>query len=225
MIGARTVNQRAYARLSALIFAGTLSLGERLDERLLAERMGISRTPLREAVGQLASDGIVEHRPYQGNFVRTFNRKQVHDLYEVRKELEVLAIRLAAPNLPGVGLRRLADIVARCRAALKADDMAEFEQTDREFHATIREFADNETLLYGLKRLDLHVQLVRHLANQSPDLPENSMHEREAILGALERGDAEPAAVVMRQHIQRVQDAVLSQLPADSEPDRLPQEA
>lgn len=211
-IGVRTVNQLAYERLSALIFAGVLTSGERLDERVLAERMGISRTPLREAVGQLASDGIVEHRPYQGNFVRTFTRKQVHDLYEVRKELEVLAVRLAAPHLPGAGLKELADTVARCRAALDAGDIEEFEQTDRDFHEVILRYSDNETLIESLKRLSLHIQLLRHLANRAPDLPEHTMHEREAVLEAFERGDTDAAAEIMRTHIEGAQTAVLSQL-------------
>lgn len=211
-IGARTVNQLAYERLSALIFAGVLSSGERLDERLLAERMGISRTPLREAIGQLASDGIVEHRPYQGNFVRTFSRKQVHDLYEVRKELEALAVRLAAPRLAGSGIEELGLTVARCRKALDDNDIEAFEQTDRDFHATILRYADNETLTESLKRLVLHIQLLRHLANREPDLPEHTMHEREAILAAFEAGDTTTAADIMRQHIEGAQDAVLSQL-------------
>lgn len=211
-IGARTVNQLAHERLSALIFAGVLSSGERLDERLLAERMGISRTPLREAIGQLANAGIVEHRPYQGNFVRTFTRKQVHDLYEVRIALEVLAVRLAASNLPGDGLAELADTVTRCRRALDENDIEAFEETDRDFHATILKFARNETLADSLKRLGLHIQLVRHLANREPDLPEHTMHEREAIVAAFERGDTDAAVETMKAHIRGVQDAVVSQL-------------
>jgi DNA-binding GntR family transcriptional regulator len=215
-IGARTVNQLAYERLSALIFAGAVGPGERLDERLLAQRMGISRTPLREAIGQLASDGIVEHRSYQGNFVRTFTRKQVHDLYEVRKELEGLAVRLAAPNLHGDGIEELSDIVTRCRTALSDNDIEAFEQTDRDFHAVIVRRSNNETLMDSLGRLNLHVQLVRHLANSAPDLPEHTMHEREAILDAFKRDDPDAAAEIMRAHIQGVQDAVVGRLPEET---------
>lgn len=215
-IGVRTVNQLAYERLSALIFAGVLSSGERLDERLLAERMGISRTPLREAIGQLASDGIVEHRPYQGNFVRTFTRKQVHDLYEVRKDLEALAVRLAAPHLPGDGMHELAATVARCRKALDENNIEEFEQTDRDFHATILRYSDNETLVESLKRLGLHIQLLRHLANREPDLPEHTLHEREAIVAAFQLGDIDEAVRMMREHIEGAQEAALSQISGEA---------
>jgi len=214
-VGARTVNELAYERLSGLIFSGALGLGERLDERFLAERMGISRTPLREAIAQLASNGIVERRPYQGNFVRTFTLKQIHDLYEVRKELEALAVRLAAPRLQDEGLRELAETVARCRLALDENDTEAFEQTDRDFHATILRYSDNEALIAALARLSLHIQLLRHLANREPSLPEHTMHEREAILDAFTRGETETAIAIMREHIDGAHSAAISQMAGD----------
>ncbi|MEX1078150.1 MAG: FCD domain-containing protein [Homoserinimonas sp.] len=88
----------------------------------------------------------------------------------------------------------------------------DFEQTDRDFHATILRFSDNETLTEGLKRLGLHIQLLRHLANREPDLPEHTMHEREAILAAFDRGETEEAVRMMREHIEGAQQAALGQL-------------
>jgi DNA-binding GntR family transcriptional regulator len=215
VVGARTVNHLAYDRLSAMILTGMLRPGVRLDERLLAERMGISRTPLRGAIGQLASDGLVEHRPYQGNFVRTFTSKQIEDLYTVRKNLEGLAIRLAAPKLPGAGLDELRQTIDRCRKALDQGDIEEFEQTDRDFHAIILRFSENETLVESLKRLGLRIQLLRHMANRVPHLPEVTVNEREVILQALERGDVEGAVVGMDQHIEGAQRAVLNQISSE----------
>lgn len=214
-IEARTINQRAYERLSDLILDGDLGLGERLDERQLAERMGISRTPLREAIGRLANEGIVEHRVYQGNFVRTLTRKQVHDLFEVRKELEGMAVRLAAPSVREPEIAELTAIVGRARKALSNADFVEFEHADREFHKAIIRMSNNETLFDVLSNLDLNIQLVRHLANQTPDLPEHTMDERALIVEAFKNGQAAKAAEYMRQHIQGVQDTVLAQLPAD----------
>lgn len=216
-IEARTVNQRAFERLRTLILDGDLSLGERLDERQLAERMGISRTPLREAIGRLANERIVEHRPYQGNFVRTFTRSQVSDLFEVRKELEGMAARLAAPSVHEPEVLELNAIVDRARTALARDDFVEFEHADREFHSAIIRMSNNETLVEILGTLDLHIQLVRHLANQAPSLPELTMDDRALIVEAFKNGKGEVAAEHMRHHIQSVHDTVVAQLSVDED--------
>lgn len=211
-IEARTVNQRAYERLCDVLVTGACSPGERLDERTLAVRMGISRTPLREAVGRLVNEGVVEHRPYQGNFVRTFTPNQVFDLYEVRKELESLAVRWAAVKIGPAEIEQLREIVDACHAALDAGDLVEFEAADHRFHTALAEFSENETLISCLARLNLHIQLVRHLANQEAELRKHTKVHREGIVKSLAEGDIDEAASLMRAHIEEVQSTVVDQL-------------
>ncbi|MGH2617820.1 MAG: GntR family transcriptional regulator, partial [Thermomicrobiales bacterium] len=105
-----TLNHSIYETLREMIAAGQLVSGARIDERAIAEQLGVSRTPLREAIAKLAKVGLVEQRPYRGNYVRAFSPKQVNDLYETRMVLEGLATRRAVENLTDVGLTELTQI-------------------------------------------------------------------------------------------------------------------
>ena len=113
-----TLNQQVYARLRDMITSGELGIGTQIEERVLADEMGVSRTPLREAIGQLSNEEIIEYRPYRGNFVRNFTAKQVNDLYEVRKVLESLAIRLAIRKITQEHIEEIRAILDDVRVAL-----------------------------------------------------------------------------------------------------------
>lgn len=215
-IPTQTVNQRAYERLCDLILSGRLRYGERLDERILAERMKISRTPIREAIGRLATEGIVERRPYQGNFVRTFTAAQIRDLYEVRKELEGLAVRLAVERASEDEVRQLSDVIKRCHAAFKRNDLIEFEKLDQDFHEHIARISRNETLIDCLENLRLQVQLARHYANETPNAARRTLNERNAVLRAFRDRDPEAAAHHMREHIEGARQAVSTRLSEES---------
>jgi len=212
----KTVTSRAYELLVRLIGEGQIGLGDRLDERALASEMGISRTPLREAIGMLATEGVVEYRPYQGNFARVFTAKQVDDLYEVRKTLESLAIRLAAARMSDESLERVRAIVGDIDQAIAARDIAALGAHDRRFHETIAELSDNRTLIEALDRIGLQVQLIRSAANRDPQVIERTELERHDILAALERRDGERAAALMEQHIEGVKHAAVRQFGGDA---------
>jgi DNA-binding GntR family transcriptional regulator len=216
-----TVNQRAYVKLRQLIVSGSIALGTRLDERDLAAKMGISRTPLREAIGKLVKEGVIEHRPYQGNFVRTFDAKQVSGLYEARKALEVLAIRLAVRRLSESDITMLAEILEDVDRALDESDLERFGEADRRFHASIARLSDNETLVDLLDRLDLQVQIVRSIANRDPDVVERTTGERKRVLTALRSRHEDAAAKFMEAHIEGVRNSVVRQfeeLQSNAEP-------
>jgi len=207
-----TLNQRTYYKMRELIESGAIPLGARLDERVLANDMGVSRTPLREGIGKLVEDGLVEHRAYRGNFVRTFTVKQVNDIYLVRKTLEGLAVRLAVPKLSEEHLATLHRILDDTFTALERGDVVEYSAADQRFHDTLAQLSDNEPLLESLGRLRHQIQLVRTFANRDPDVVKRSAFERPQILAALEVRDAERAAQLMEEHIDGVRRAVITQL-------------
>ncbi len=206
------LNQRVYQRLQEMLLRGEIALGAQLDERFLAEQLGVSRTPLREAIAQLVKEGLAEYQPYRGNFVRTFTAKQVNDLYLVRKSLESLAVRLAMPKLSLEDTDRLRAILEAVFAALDAGDMEAFAEADRRFHQFFAQAAQNETLLHTLDRLSAQVRMVRTLANRNPDLVQRTLRERPLILAALEAHDADAAARLMEEHIDDVRRTVVGQL-------------
>ena len=209
-----TLTQRIYYRLREMIESGSLRPGARLDEQSLADQMSVSRTPLREAIGRLAREGLIENRPYRGNFVRTFTTKQVNDLYEVRRVLEGLAVRLAVPKLSGEYLSLLRSILDDIQEALERGDIAGYGAADQRFHDALAQLAGNETLIESIERLRLQIQLVRSIANQDPHVVERTARERPRILAALESRDAELAARLMEEHIDGVRRAVVDQFEA-----------
>lgn len=207
-----TLNHSIYETLRQMIADGTLVTGSRIDERAISEQLGVSRTPLREAIAKLAKEGLVEQRPYRGNFVRAFSRKQVDDLYETRMVLEGLAARRAVANLTDEALAELTAILDDIQEALSRLDMEAFSAADQRFHATIAHLSGNETVIESLERLRAQVQLVRMAANRDPGLVERTARERPEILAALRDRDADRAGRLMEEHIDGVRQTVLRQL-------------
>jgi DNA-binding GntR family transcriptional regulator len=216
-----TLNQRVYNQLREMILSGALEGGTQIEERQLAEEMGVSRTPLREAIGQLSNEGIIEYRPYRGNYVRTFTAKQVNDLYQVRMALESLAMRLAIPKLSQEHIHKIRQILDDVERALQNNDMDGYNEADRRFHKAILDISGNETLKEAMDRLSAQIQMVRVIANQDHDVVESTARERPLILAALEARDANEAARLMEEHIDGVRRAVVAQLEAMAKADHV----
>jgi len=182
---------------------------------LLALELGVSRTPLREAISRLVTEGLVLYRPYQGNFVRSFTTKEVGDLYTVRRALEETAIRLATPRLTQEQIDTLRGILDRIDRALLDGDLDEYGEADRLFHETIARYSDNAILIESLGRLDVQVRIIRTLANRNPKVVAQTALQRPQVLAALEARDAERAAALMAEHIESVRRAVVADVAAE----------
>lgn len=215
-IDRQTLNQRAYLRLRQLIESGSVRPGARLDEKALAETLVISRTPLREAIGRLIQDGLVVGVPYRGNFVRTFTAKQVRDLYTVRKALEGVAARLAAPRFSTHEVEQCHDALAECDAAVAANDIERYSRADEQFHEAVVRASENDTLIDTLGRLRGQIQLVRAFANTNAGLVSRALDERHRILAALVAHDGELAEQLLEEHIDDVCQSVIRDLQSQS---------
>ncbi len=136
-----------YARMRDLIFSNALRAGQKLVDRDLAEQLGVSRTPVREALGRLAMTGLVESRSRRGYYVSTFSAEQVVDLYEFRKILEVHAVQLAAKNALPSHLHEFECILADLEK-LTSDprDHAKAVKLDLEIHELIARASGNASL-------------------------------------------------------------------------------
>jgi DNA-binding GntR family transcriptional regulator len=206
--------QQVYDQLLAMLLDGTLPPDSQLDERELSARLGVSRTPLREAIAQLAREGLVESVAYKGHFVRHWTAQQVNDLYLVRGTLEALAVRLAIPKLSNEDIDAIDGLLREAEDALERGDIEGFGDADRRFHRALIVKADNQPLIEALDRLSLQIQMVRTMANRDPGVQTRTTHERSLILAALRDRDADRAAQLMEAHIGDVRAAVVAQLRA-----------
>jgi len=222
----RTLNERVLSKIRELILAGAIPSGGQLDEQALADRMRISRTPVREAISKLNKEGIVEYRPYKGNFVRTFTVEQVNNLFEVRKALEGLAIRLAVARLTDAHLVTLHGVLHEIQSALEQGDIAAYSASDRSFHSLIAHIGENDSLVEMLERLDMQITITRTIANRDAETVARTAHERSQIVAAMEQRDPELASQLLESHIEGVRRSVITQLEAgkltDVDPGLLP---
>jgi len=205
--GHATLNEQAYRRIRQGIQNGTLGRGAALSEGSLARHLGISRTPVREALKRLAVEGLVEVFPRRGTFVSVPDMDAVREIFQVREAVEGLAARLAAPRHDA---SELAALRARLEAARRARDAETVFALGREFHEWIIRQAGNRRLTEYLNTLQSQIHAVVTMGTRLQGQMERSADEYRAIMDALRRRDGDAAEAAMRRHIGSVRDNLLA---------------
>ena len=182
------------------IVAGEYSPGERLVETRIAQELGVSQAPVREALRDLEQLGCVVHEPFRGCSVRAFSAEELLEAFPVRAALEALAARLAAERITEDELLRLAELLQRMRAAAQRGEAHDQSQANASFHATIVRAARNPTLERQWSFLEPFSRT--YLTVSQPGLDLLALSERHVpILEALRARDGEAAAAAMHQHL------------------------
>ncbi|OYX40873.1 MAG: GntR family transcriptional regulator [Rhodobacterales bacterium 32-67-9] len=189
----------AYRRLLEEIGSGDLLPGARLRETELAERFGISRTPVREAIRQLESDGLVAHMPRQGATIRVLDYTEVMELYEMRAVLEGTAARLAARAASDLELDELA---ALNDELAKARDVRSAYELNRQFHMTLLDAAKNRYLIKSVNALQKTLLIIGTSTLAEADRAKQAFKEHADLLVALKARDGTRAEALMRAHIE-----------------------
>ena len=203
----------AYVRLLAELRAGRLNPGDRLRETDLAERLGMSRTPVREAIRQLEADGIVTHLPRQGATIRTLDYAEVMELYEMRTVLEGTAARLAARAASDIEIEELIDMNRQMAALGSAPEAFVL---NRQFHAALLDAAKNRFLARSIHALHKALMILGPTTLTEPDRAQMAVEEHFGVLDAIKVRDGTFAEAAMRAHIeaaQRVRVRALRALP------------
>jgi DNA-binding GntR family transcriptional regulator len=194
-----TVAGEVYRRLRQQLLLGAWPPGTRLREAELADRFGVSRTPVREAVRRLLQEGLLEDRPTQGVRVREPDLAAALDAYSVREELEGMAARLAAERADAAARASLAGLLDQVEASARRDEAAQVE-ADLAFHRRVAELAGNEPLLRALETLAGHVTPLKvHTRDQNAAATTRAQHR--AVAEAIQAGDGAAAERAMRAHV------------------------
>jgi DNA-binding GntR family transcriptional regulator len=209
------LGRQVYDLLWKRIIHHQLRPGDRLSDLHLSKELGVSRTPVREALHRLSQDGVVRAESRRGFFVASFSSQDADELYDLREALEVLAVRLALPRLADDELseaERALDAVA-CRLAAGDEAAAEeFLSVDRAFHQLLVRAANNQRLAAMMTALQAQISVFQVYGIHMQDLLELSIAHHRAILAALRQRDSEAAQHAMQRHIRDVKQRVLAEL-------------
>lgn len=206
----RTLHADVAERLRDMIVQGALAQGDRVDEKGLCAALGISRTPLREALKVLASEGLVELLPNRGARVTELTVTGVAALFEVAAGLERMAAELAAERAGErdlAELRRLQESMERHHAARRR---AEYFRVNQRIHDTIIALSGNDVLQDTHAALMTNIRRARYQANATQERWDGSMREHRELLHALEARDGAKAGLLLRDHVLRTGEAVLA---------------
>jgi DNA-binding GntR family transcriptional regulator len=208
-----TLRERIYEEVVRLIVSGELPSGGWVDEKQVIDRLRVSRTPFREAIGTLAKGGLIEIKPYRGFYVRSFSRNEAVDLYELYKRLECFAVELAVPQMSDRDIRRFENILIEAVVALQRGDMQTYAMRDREFCETIAEQSGNSALIEALGRFTLQIQLCGTITDASREFAERAAHGYDDIIQAFKARDTARAAFLVRAQISYAQELILARFP------------
>lgn len=190
------------------IMRGRLAPGQRVDEQRVAERFGVSRTPVREALHQLAASGLVQLRGRQGALVSQLSIPDVLDGFLVMGELEGLCARLAARRITAQQRETLESAHQACIDAVEAHDAERFYEANKGFHEGIYVAARNRMLFEQVRNLRLRLAPYRRLITFQPGRMEASIDEHAAVLAAIVNGDANHADALMQEHVSILGDSL-----------------
>ncbi|NMB46955.1 MAG: GntR family transcriptional regulator [Firmicutes bacterium] len=206
-----------FETLREAIIAGQLRPGERLMEVQIAEELGVSRTPVREAIRKLELEGFVIMVPRKGAYVSDMSIKDVTDVFEIRRALEGLAAELAAERMTEDELEELERLLVRTAETTARLDVLSTVDMDTGFHQVIYEASRNEKLSNMLYHLREQIQRFRTQSLSRPGRLRRVLIEHQGIVDALKQRDTDLARQLAEGHIDNAEDALLAVFQEDGE--------
>lgn len=203
----RSLRGRVFQKIREDILTGVYKDGEELREITLGEKLGVSRTPVREALRQLELEGLVAIVPNKGAYVTAITQKDVRDIYKIRSLLEGLCARWAARNITEQQIEELEETVLLSEFHLHRDGEGKARQVselDGRFHQVLYEASDSRILEHVLKDFHKYVKMARQLSIGTSDRAEQSIAEHKGILEAVKCKDEDLAEKLADKHIMNV---------------------
>ena len=210
------VREKVYERLKGAILAGRLNPEERLTEEHLAEKMGVSRTPIREALHKLESEGLIRPLETRGFIVPRDSREEVEELFDIRAVLEGYALRVICEKASGPNLEKLSECLERAGRALARNRINDVFKWNTQFHDALHGMVtEREKLHRMMVEMRQHVLRYRRNTLQHPDAGKGTLDGHRKILLALRLKDPDLCERMMREHIQQAKEDALRTLYPD----------
>jgi DNA-binding GntR family transcriptional regulator len=206
-ISSDSVVDRVYEQLKAMSVSYELKPGERLNEGELAKRLGVSRTPLREALNRLNTEGFLRFAPGRGFFCRELDAHEIFDLYELRKSIEVAAVRFALKRAKDDGIDALLAFLDATGPDPGERTSVELVALDETFHERLMAMSNNAEMLRVLRNVNARIRFVRWIDMDRINRT-TTQAEHRAVLQALRTRDEATCAEILEKHIDRRLDTI-----------------
>ncbi|MDQ0396113.1 GntR family transcriptional regulator [Labrys monachus] len=197
-----------YGELTTMAIAFQLRPSERINEVALAKKLGVSRTPLREALNRLVADGYLDFVPQQGFFRRALDPQEIFDLYEVRKSIEVSGIGLAIQRAKAPDLEAIRDFLDTSSADIPGRTIADLVELDEIFHNRMIALSGNHELVQLLEKISGRIRFVRWIDMENGRRSVTQSEHRAILQAAMDR-DEDRAKSLLGEHIDRRLDQIV----------------
>lgn len=208
----KPLREIVFETLREAIISAALKPGERMMEIQLAEEMGVSRTPVREAIRKLELEGFVVMIPRKGAYVAGISMKDIADVFEIRSALEALAAGLAAERITEEELEELERTLVKIGECVKNNDLEGLIEVDTEFHDILFKATRNERLVQIVSNLREQIQRFRATTLATPGRMKYALEEHKQIVEALSERNIELAQSIAREHIENAENSMLDAL-------------
>jgi len=198
------LRSRVFQSIRDDILKGKYSEKEELREATLGKELGVSRTPVREALRQLELEGLVEIVPNKGAYVTGISQKDVHDIYMIRSMLEGLCARWAAEHITPEQLEALEEVILLAEYHVEKGHSAQMTELDGKFHQILYDACESRILEHVLSDFHKYVQLTRRKSVRTEDRARKSIEEHREMLEAIRAKDVERAERLANVHIMHV---------------------
>ena len=204
----RTLHEEVLERLRDMIIEGRLEPGQRINEGAGGAQLGVSRTPLREAIKSLASEGLVEMQPAKGAVVRRFSLRDLREILEVIKSLEQLGGRIACAQATDAQISEVVALHEKMMALYAEQNRLEYFKLNQAIHSAIVAASGNAVLMEMHETLQARIKRLRFIGNEGPSKWAGAVAEHEGMIIALKRRDGEALAVEIGKHMDHTLDRV-----------------
>ena len=208
----KNAREAAFEKIKEAIIKGHFKPGEKLVEQTLAQEMGVSRTPVREAIRRLEAEGFVVSIPRKGVVVSRADKEEIVQLYSIRAELEGLAARWAIENADEDDMRKLDEAISRMEETAASGDLDGVVQSNALFHDAIAQASKSRILCTLLKTLQDNIQRFRFQSLHLPRRPEAALAEHKEIVAAIKEKKTEEADRLLKEHLQNACAAALAHM-------------
>jgi DNA-binding GntR family transcriptional regulator len=203
-----SVGDQVLEHIRSAILSGHLAAGTRIDQRAIADELGVSIIPVRESIRQLEAEGLIEKRPYRGAFVTELSMTELVDIYVAREALEELAARIAVERMTPDVVASLEALLAEMESATESGDRSALFDLNGAFHFTLYTASQNKILCQLIEGLWERSTVYRRRFTFMPERAQQALAEHKQILAACQHGDADAAGRAVRLNVAQTKKAI-----------------